>query len=270
MRDELIAGLKSIPDENGRDIGTQVYRPEELYKEVRGVAPDLIVYFGDLYWRSVGTIGGGKLHTFENDTGPDGANHARKRHDLVATRWRRLAVPRQIDGRERSRTWRRRFWRSWGWPIPARHGGQTARAANEHAFRRTMTRATEELPQSDQDGARSHAAPLELWRGRNRCLALCGYARRLCAQRHDLALRLRHAGAEVGTLDRLSLLRLRNGCLLDPGGALPVRRPDGSRQRGAQALRTRQSSAPTVSTSSSMPTRRPAPVSVVPRPLPSR
>lgn len=76
VREELIAGLKAIPDENGRDIGTQVFRPEELYKEVRGVAPDLIVYFGSLYWRSVGTIGGGKLHTFENDTGPDGANHA--------------------------------------------------------------------------------------------------------------------------------------------------------------------------------------------------
>lgn len=76
VRDELIAGLKSIRDENGKEIGTKVYRPEELYREVRGVAPDLIVYFGDLYWRSVGTVGGGKLHTFENDTGPDGANHA--------------------------------------------------------------------------------------------------------------------------------------------------------------------------------------------------
>lgn len=76
VRDELIAGLKSIRDEKGNDIGTQVYRPEELYQEVRGVAPDLIVYFGSLYWRSVGTIGGGKIHTFENDTGPDGANHA--------------------------------------------------------------------------------------------------------------------------------------------------------------------------------------------------
>jgi len=76
VRDELIAGLKSIPDEKGRDIGTRVYRPEELYQEVRGVAPDLIVYFGGLYWRSVGTVGGGKIHTFENDTGPDGANHA--------------------------------------------------------------------------------------------------------------------------------------------------------------------------------------------------
>jgi predicted AlkP superfamily phosphohydrolase/phosphomutase len=43
---------------------------------VRGVPPDLIVYFGDLYWRSVGTVGSGKIRTFENDTGPDGANHA--------------------------------------------------------------------------------------------------------------------------------------------------------------------------------------------------
>ena len=97
MRNELIAGLKSIPDENGRDIGTQVYRPEELYKEVRGVAPDLIVYFGDLYWRSVGTIGGGKLHTFENDTGPDGANHAQNGMIL----WRPAGStrgPRQIEG----------------------------------------------------------------------------------------------------------------------------------------------------------------------------
>jgi predicted AlkP superfamily phosphohydrolase/phosphomutase len=76
LRDELAAGLGAIPDENGRKIDTKVFRPEELYREVRGVAPDLIVYFGDLYWRSVGTIGGGKIHTFENDTGPDGANHA--------------------------------------------------------------------------------------------------------------------------------------------------------------------------------------------------
>jgi predicted AlkP superfamily phosphohydrolase/phosphomutase len=76
IRDELIAGLKSIPDENGKQIGTTVFRPEELYAQVRGIAPDLIVYFGGLYWRSVGTVGGGQIHTFENDTGPDGANHA--------------------------------------------------------------------------------------------------------------------------------------------------------------------------------------------------
>jgi predicted AlkP superfamily phosphohydrolase/phosphomutase len=34
------------------------------------------VYFGDLYWRSVGQVGTGTVHVFENDTGPDDANHA--------------------------------------------------------------------------------------------------------------------------------------------------------------------------------------------------
>lgn len=54
---------------------TRAYRPEELYREVNGVPPDLLVYFGDLAWRSVGAIGLNSLYTFENDTGPDGANH---------------------------------------------------------------------------------------------------------------------------------------------------------------------------------------------------
>ena len=98
VRDDLVAGLKAIPDENGRDIGTQVYRPEELYKEVRGVAPDLIVYFGGLYWRSVGTVGGGKLHTFENDTGPDGANHAEYGIFLLRPAGGGLSEGRRLDG----------------------------------------------------------------------------------------------------------------------------------------------------------------------------
>jgi len=35
------------------------------------------VYFGDLEWRSVGQVGTGQVFTYENDTGPDGANHDR-------------------------------------------------------------------------------------------------------------------------------------------------------------------------------------------------
>lgn len=96
VREELIAGFKSIRDEDGKEIGTQVFRPEELYREVRGVAPDLIVYFGGLYWRSVGTIGGGKLHTFENDTGPDGANHAE--NGIFIMRPAEGAPGREIEG----------------------------------------------------------------------------------------------------------------------------------------------------------------------------
>jgi predicted AlkP superfamily phosphohydrolase/phosphomutase len=77
VRDDLAARIAAIPDDRGHPIGTRVYRPEELYGQVKGIAPDLIVHFGDLLWRSVGTIGGDEgVHTFENDTGPDDANHA--------------------------------------------------------------------------------------------------------------------------------------------------------------------------------------------------
>ena len=76
MRDELVAGIESIADPSGRNIGTRAYKPQEIYREVRNVAPDLMVYFGNLDWRSIGTVGSRSIHTFENDTGPDDANHA--------------------------------------------------------------------------------------------------------------------------------------------------------------------------------------------------
>ena len=72
---ELIAGIEAITDERGTPIGSRAFRPEDIYRDVRGVAPDLIVYFGDLRWRSVGAVGMPGIHTFENDTGPDEANH---------------------------------------------------------------------------------------------------------------------------------------------------------------------------------------------------
>ena len=37
-----------------------------------------MVYFGDLHWRSVGSLGHGRHFTLENDTGPDDANHDRQ------------------------------------------------------------------------------------------------------------------------------------------------------------------------------------------------
>jgi predicted AlkP superfamily phosphohydrolase/phosphomutase len=76
VRDELKAKLEAVGDAGGRPIGTIAHRPEDLYVERSGVPPDLLVYFGDLYWRSVGLVGTGAVHVFENDTGPDDANHA--------------------------------------------------------------------------------------------------------------------------------------------------------------------------------------------------
>jgi predicted AlkP superfamily phosphohydrolase/phosphomutase len=77
VRDELITKLEAAPGPDGAPLGTRVFKPEDVYTEVRGVAPDLIVYFGDLRWRSVGSVGNPSLYTYENDTGPDGANHDR-------------------------------------------------------------------------------------------------------------------------------------------------------------------------------------------------
>jgi predicted AlkP superfamily phosphohydrolase/phosphomutase len=77
VRNELISKLESAPGPDGMPLGTKVLKPQDVYPEVKGVAPDLIVYFGDLEWRSVGSVGNPSLYTYENDTGPDGANHDR-------------------------------------------------------------------------------------------------------------------------------------------------------------------------------------------------
>jgi predicted AlkP superfamily phosphohydrolase/phosphomutase len=77
-RRELAARIRAIPDPGGKDLGTRVFIPEEIYRSVQGSAPDLMVYFGDLYWRSVGSLGYGGVYTFENDTGPDACNHAQQ------------------------------------------------------------------------------------------------------------------------------------------------------------------------------------------------
>jgi predicted AlkP superfamily phosphohydrolase/phosphomutase len=75
FRDRLKEELESLGDEDGRPIGTRVFKPEEIYRSVTNVPPDLIVYWGDLNWRGAGTIGNGSVHIYENDTGPDDANH---------------------------------------------------------------------------------------------------------------------------------------------------------------------------------------------------
>jgi predicted AlkP superfamily phosphohydrolase/phosphomutase len=76
LRDELKHKLEALGDDQGRPIGTIAYRPEDLYSDLNGIPPDLLVYFGGLAWRSIGQVGTGSVHVFENDTGPDDANHA--------------------------------------------------------------------------------------------------------------------------------------------------------------------------------------------------
>ncbi|MFH1742807.1 MAG: alkaline phosphatase family protein [bacterium] len=78
FRDEIKAKLEAIADEQGNNIGTRAFKPQEIYRQCNGVPPDLVVYFGDLNWRSAGSVGAGSVYLYENDTGPDDANHAQE------------------------------------------------------------------------------------------------------------------------------------------------------------------------------------------------
>lgn len=76
FRDEMKARLEALAGPHGGNMGNLVYRAEEIYRNVRNVAPDLIVHFGGLHWRSIGGVGYPALHVRENDTGPDDCNHS--------------------------------------------------------------------------------------------------------------------------------------------------------------------------------------------------
>jgi predicted AlkP superfamily phosphohydrolase/phosphomutase len=97
VREELAAGLGGIPDDQGRPMDNRVHRPDRIYRRTRGVAPDLMVYFDDLRWRSVGSVGIGSNYTFENDIGPDDANHAED--GIFILRGPNVAPRGPLDGR---------------------------------------------------------------------------------------------------------------------------------------------------------------------------
>ena len=78
FRDELATKIEALTDHNGEPMGNKCYKPQEIYATVNRVAPDLVVIFGELRWRSVGMVGSESIYTFENDTGPDDANHAQQ------------------------------------------------------------------------------------------------------------------------------------------------------------------------------------------------
>lgn len=78
FRNELAGKIEALADHQGNPMGNKCHKPQEIYDTVNNIAPDLVVIFGDLRWRSVGTVGSDSIYTFENDTGPDDANHAQE------------------------------------------------------------------------------------------------------------------------------------------------------------------------------------------------
>jgi len=76
FQEEMKARFEKLTDDRGGPLNSLVFKPQQIYKYVRNVAPDLIVHFGGLLWRSIGSVGHDAVHVQENDTGPDSCNHA--------------------------------------------------------------------------------------------------------------------------------------------------------------------------------------------------
>jgi predicted AlkP superfamily phosphohydrolase/phosphomutase len=84
FQEEVKALFEAMMDDKGQPMKSLVFKPNEIYPAVRNVAPDLIVHFGGLYWRSIGTVGYPSIYVQENDTGPDACNHAQYGMFLLA------------------------------------------------------------------------------------------------------------------------------------------------------------------------------------------
>jgi predicted AlkP superfamily phosphohydrolase/phosphomutase len=84
FQDEIKAKFEAMKDDKGQPLNSLVFKPKEIYHTVRNVPPDLIVHFGGLDWRSIGTVGYPNIYVQENDTGPDGCNHAQYGMFLLA------------------------------------------------------------------------------------------------------------------------------------------------------------------------------------------
>lgn len=75
LRNEIIQKIREMKNPDGVLMNNKVFKPQKRYTKIKNIPPDLLIYFGNLYWRSVGTVGNGTCFVHENDTGPDGANH---------------------------------------------------------------------------------------------------------------------------------------------------------------------------------------------------
>jgi predicted AlkP superfamily phosphohydrolase/phosphomutase len=84
FQNEMKAKFEALLDDKGQPMNSLVFNPKEIYQNVRNVAPDLIVHFGGLFWRSIGSVGHPGFYLQENDTGPDGCNHAQYGMFLLA------------------------------------------------------------------------------------------------------------------------------------------------------------------------------------------
>jgi predicted AlkP superfamily phosphohydrolase/phosphomutase len=75
LRERLKSEIEHIPGLGGKTLTTRVMIPEEIYGDCAPGAPDLTVYFDELRYRTLGSVGSADIALLKNDQGWDGANH---------------------------------------------------------------------------------------------------------------------------------------------------------------------------------------------------
>ncbi len=75
VRNQLAEQLSKMNDANGKSLKNTIIKPNELYKQVKPGAPDLVACFGDLHWEPISTIGHSKTHIIDPAL-TDEANHS--------------------------------------------------------------------------------------------------------------------------------------------------------------------------------------------------
>jgi len=75
--------IKEVMD--GEGVSCLLSTPDQLYTECNGCAPDLTVIVDNMGYRVFSSMGHKTLFPTENDTGPDGANHAQYGTFILST-----------------------------------------------------------------------------------------------------------------------------------------------------------------------------------------
>ena len=76
VREGIKSRLEAIPDDKGNPLGMLVFKPEEIYTQVRDVAPDLILHCGALPYRSIGSVGHKTIYAHGEESGVNGFSHS--------------------------------------------------------------------------------------------------------------------------------------------------------------------------------------------------
>jgi len=74
--DGIESGLNQVILPDGQLLKAEIIRPGKVFRAVNGLAPDGLLYLNDLHLRLSARFADEQLFLPENDTGPDGANHA--------------------------------------------------------------------------------------------------------------------------------------------------------------------------------------------------